>query len=138
MFRVEHTGGMSLGIPIIRNDNITFAKFTLDKFSYTSQYYKLPSHEMTRVSVITSNLKRVRERSRPLRRHPGNVRYQRQKVTRISPHPGNYRPMLIGTDISIPAGGRKTPRKSSEYYYMDSKCERAHSSSYNTIIIVLL
>jgi hypothetical protein len=54
------------------------------------------------------------------------------------PHPGNYRPMLIGTDISIPAGGRKTPRKSSEYYYMDSKCKRAHSGSYNTIIIVLL
>ena len=56
LFRVEHTGGMSLGNPILRNDNITFAKFTLDKFSYTSQYYKLPSHKMTRVSVITSKL----------------------------------------------------------------------------------
>jgi hypothetical protein len=37
MFRVEDTGGMSLGSPILRNDNITFAKFTLDKFSYASQ-----------------------------------------------------------------------------------------------------
>ena len=62
MFRVEHTGGMSLGSPILRNDNITFAKFTLNRFSYTSQYYKLPSHKMTRVSVITSKLKRGRER----------------------------------------------------------------------------
>jgi len=42
MFRVEHTGGMSLGNPILRNDNITFAKFTLDKFSYDAgiRYYK--------------------------------------------------------------------------------------------------
>ena len=107
MFRVEHTGGMSLGIPILRNYNITFAKFTLDKFSYTSQYYKLPSHEMTRVSVITSNLKRGWERSRPPRRHPGNVRYQRQKVTRISPTPEITDQCLLVQILVFPRGEEK-------------------------------